>query len=110
MLERLPAKGGFLGAWENEGQLGFAMLPGEKIEKLKGAAYRKHPRLVTNAKGETLLVWTEGISFGKGGAVGWQIFDEQGQPKGPIGHADGLPGHGNVAAVALPDGSFAVIF
>jgi hypothetical protein len=101
---------GFLGAWENDGRLGFSRLPGSPSEQLGGSAPRKHPALAINKKGETLLAWAEGIGFGKGGAVGWQCFDPNGKPIGSPGHADGLPGHGNVAAVALADGSFVVIY
>jgi hypothetical protein len=101
---------GFLGAWENDGRLGFSRLPGSPSEQLGGSAPRKHPALAINKKGETLLAWAEGIGFGKGGAVGWQCFDPNGKPIGSPGHADGLSGHGNVAAVALADGSFVVIY
>lgn len=101
---------GFLGAWENDGRLGFGKLPGSGLEQLSGNAPRKHPSLATNKNGETLLAWVEGISFGKGGAIGWQCFDPSGKPTGLLGHADGLPGHGNVAALALPDGKFVLIY
>jgi hypothetical protein len=101
---------GFLGAWENDGKLGFGRLSGDPSEQLSGKTPRKHPTLASNDKGETLLAWAEGIAFGKGGAVGWQRFDAAGKPVGPTGHAEGLPGHGSIAAVALNDGTFAVIY
>jgi hypothetical protein len=101
---------GFLGAWENNGRLGFGRLLGSPSEQLGGNAPRKHPTLAMNKKGETLLAWAEGIGFGKGGSVGWQSFDADGKAIGAPGHADGLPGHGNVAAVALSDGTFVVIY
>lgn len=101
---------GFLGAWENDGRLGFSKLPGPASEQLSGKAPRKHPTLAINKNGETLLAWAEGISFGKGGAVGWQRFDSKGKPIGSLGHAEGLPDHGNIAAVALLDGTFAVTY
>jgi len=101
---------GFLGSWENDGRLGLSQLPVAGVEQLSGKTPRKHPSLATNKNGETLLAWAEGIGFGKGGAVGWQRFDATGKPIGLLGHADGLPGHGNVAAVALADGTFLVIY
>ncbi|HET6407902.1 MAG TPA: sialidase family protein [Chthoniobacteraceae bacterium] len=106
----LSTGNGFIGAWENDGQIGFARLSGANPQKLKGAAPRKHPTLTTNSKGETLLAWTEGVAFGKGGEVGWQRFDATGKPAGEVGRAEGLPGHGNVAAVALLDGTFALFY
>lgn len=36
---------------------------------------RKYPAVAGNAKGETLLAWTEGMSWKKGGAVAWQLFE-----------------------------------
>jgi hypothetical protein len=102
--------GGFLGAWENEGRLGFGRLPGAASEQLSGKVSRKHPSLAINSKGETLLAWVEGVTFGKGGSVSWQLFDASGKPAGQQVRTDGLPGNGNVAVVALADGKFAVIF
>ena len=107
----LPARGGFLGAWENAGRISFGALPPSPTEREPGSgANRKHPALALNSKGETLLAWVENISFGRGGDVGWQRYDAQGKPLGEPGHAAGLPGHGNVAAVAFADGRFAVIY
>jgi hypothetical protein len=101
---------GFLGAWEVEGRIGFGRLPGASSEQLSGKVTRKHPSLAIDSKGETLLAWVEGISFGKGGSVCWQLFDVSGKPVGEQVRNDGLPGNGNVAAVALADAKFAVIY
>ena len=108
----LPTKaGGFFGAWENQGRVFLASLPsGVPAEFGPRETNRKHPSLARNSRGEYLATWVEGISFGKGGSVGWQRFDATGKPMGDAGNAEGLPGHGNVAAVALHDGSFAVIY
>jgi hypothetical protein len=106
----IGTSGGFLGAWENDGKIGFGSLNGNSMRQLSGKAPRKHPTLAVNRKGESLLAWAEGIGFGKGGAVGWQLFDANGKPIGSEGHAENLPGHGNLAAVALADGTFAVIY
>jgi hypothetical protein len=101
---------GFIGAWENDGKIGFGQLAGNSSQQLSDKAPRKHPTLAVNNNREILLAWTEGIAFGKGGAVGWQLFDATGKPIGAQGRAEGLPGHGYVAAVGLADGSFAVIY
>ena len=106
----IDTKNGFIGAWENDGRLGFSRLPGSSPQQLSGDTPRKHPTLAINNQGETLLAWAEGVSFGKGGTVGWQRFDASGKMLGSPGHAEALPGHGNIAAVALPDGNFAVIY
>jgi len=101
----------FFGAWENQGRVFLASLPsGTPAEFGPKDINRKHPSLARNGRGEYLAAWVEGISFGKGGNVGWQRFDPTGKPMGEPGRAEDLPGNGNVAAVALKDGSFAVIY
>jgi hypothetical protein len=40
----------------------------------------KHPALATNSRGETLVVWTEGTGWQRGGDLAWQVFDPKGQP------------------------------
>ena len=107
----VPARGGFLGAWENAGRISLSPLPVQSAGSVSGSgANRKHPALAVNSHGETLLAWTENISFGRGGDVAWQRYDAQGKPLGEPGHAASLPAHGNLAAVAFADGRFAVIY
>jgi hypothetical protein len=106
----INTKRGFIAAWENDGKLGFGRLSENAIEHLSGKAPRKHPTLAINSKGEMLLAWAEGIAFGKGGAVGWQQFDAAGKPIGSVVHPDVLPAHGSLAAIALPDGTFVVMY
>ncbi len=106
----LPARAGFLGAWENAGAIRFATFPGDSIPAPGAGPNRKHPSLAVNARGETLLAWSEGTSFARGGDVAWQVFDAKSHPLGEPGHARGLPANGNPAAVALPDGRFLVIY
>jgi hypothetical protein len=104
-------------AWETEGQVWLATLssiegkvstpvapPGE-------GGKRKHPRVAVNRKGETLMVWTEGTGWSKGGAVAWQVFDARNKPiDGASGRRDGVPVWSFGAAVALPDGGFEVLY
>ena len=39
------------------------------------AGARKHPVLAVDANGQTLLAWTEGTGWQKGGSLAWQLFD-----------------------------------
>jgi len=71
---------------------------------------RKYPVVIGNSRGETLLAWTEGMSWGKGGSVAWQIFGKNGTPEGETGHADGVPSWSLIAAFARPDGGFTLIY
>jgi hypothetical protein len=71
---------------------------------------RKYPSVTGNSRGETLLAWAEGMKWGKGGSIAWQVFDKNGEPEGAIGHADGVPSWSLVAAFARPDGGFTLVY
>jgi hypothetical protein len=108
--------GGVLAAWETMGNVFYGVInpstgrmskpvaaPGE-------ASGRKYPSVAGNSRGETILAWAEGMKWAKGGSVAWQVFDQNGEPEGPIGHADGVPAWSLVAAVGRADGGFAVVY
>jgi len=107
---------GVLAAWETMGNVFYGVVnpatgrmsapvaaPGE----VKG---RKYPSVAGNARGETLVAWTEGMKWGEGGSVAWQVFDRNGEPEGETGHVDGVPSWSLVAAMANPDGGFTIIY
>lgn len=107
---------GVLAAWESEKQVYFARIaPGSttlsRPTPAPGAASeRKHPAVTANAAGETLLVWTEGTGWEKGGAMAWCVFDKDGKPTRTAGRVDrGVPVWGLPTAVARPDGTFVII-
>jgi hypothetical protein len=104
------------GAWETAGQVYFgridtrsAGIPAPIAAPGEGTT-RKHPRLAVNARGEVLLVWTEGTAWSRGGAVAWQVFDAAGRPTPDKGSRDGVPAWSFAAPVARPDGSFVVFY
>ncbi|HMX25460.1 MAG TPA: hypothetical protein PKC13_07500 [Blastocatellia bacterium] len=105
-----------LAAWETEGQVYFAALNSSKQQPLSPipatgvAGKRKHPAIAANARGETLLAWTEGTGWKKGGSFAWQLYDAQGKPLGEKGEAAGIPVWSLVAVVAEKDGSFTIIY
>jgi hypothetical protein len=110
-----PAAAGPLAAWETMGQVYFAKVNPQRSKVSNpvsppGRVRRKHPVAVSNAKGETLLVWTEGTGWNQGGKVAWQVFDQKDQPTANRGSADGVPVWSLAAAVANPDGTFDVIY
>lgn len=105
-----------LAAWETEKQVYYG-----RVDPASGklsqpapapgpANNRKHPVVAGNKLGETILVWTEGMAWNKGGAVGWQVFDKAGRPEGEKGEASGVPTWSLVAAFARPDGGFTVVY
>ncbi|MGH9800620.1 MAG: sialidase family protein [Blastocatellia bacterium] len=108
-----------LAAWENNGQVFFAALnrigtaSGSDLLKFSApdtTGKRKHPTIATNAHGETILVWTEGTGWKKGGSLAWQVFDRNGQPTAEKGTAPGVPVWGLATVVAEADGSFTAIY
>ena len=113
-LSESPA--GILAAWETMGNVWFGTvnpstgqiaapvaIPGE-------ARSRKYPSIARNSRGETLVAWAEGMSWGKGGSAAWRIFDDRGDAEGPEGRADGVPAWSLVAAIARPDGGFTLVY
>jgi hypothetical protein len=107
---------GVVGAWETSGQVYYAAFdaarPGitSPVPAPGPGGSRKHPAIARNGRGETLLVWTDGTGWQKGGALAWQVFDKSGRPTGEKGRVEGgIPVWGLAAVVARPDGGFTII-
>lgn len=105
-----------LAAWETAGQVSFTSI--SKTEFTMSAQVtapgdtgkRKHPVLARNARGETLLVWTEGTGWKKGGRLAWQLFAADNRPVGAAGETDGIPVWGLAAVSYRPDGGFTIFY
>ncbi len=103
-------------AWQTQEQVFFASIAGSALtpgaaQAAPGAAKaRKHPAIAGNARGETLLAWTEGTSWNQGGALAWQRYDPAGAPSGAIGRAEGVPAWGLPAVVPRGDAGFTIIY
>jgi hypothetical protein len=106
--------GGVLAAWETRGQVYFARIDpatGERSEPIPApgaGGERKFSVVATNRQGETILVWTEGMGWQKGGSVAWQVFDKDRKPTGLKGQAPGVPMWSLVAVFGRPDGGFTI--
>ncbi|MBI1913302.1 MAG: exo-alpha-sialidase [Planctomycetes bacterium] len=108
-------KDGILAAWETEGQVSWARIAesGKRSEPVHapGAGKgRKHPAVAGNIREETILVWTEGMGWNRGGAVAWQVFDRDGKPTAEKGRTDGVPTWSLVTVFARPEGGFTIIY
>jgi hypothetical protein len=104
-----------VGAWDTKGQVYYTRIAptGKRSAPIAapGAAHgRKHPAVAINKKGETLLAWTEGMGWNKGGSVAWQVYDRDGKPTTERGHAGGVPVWSLVAAFVRPDGKFTIVY
>ena len=102
-------------AWETEGDVyaagilaskEFEAPPADSSQPLQ----RKHPRLATNKQGMTLLVWTVGTAWMRGGSLAWQLYDATGRPTNVKGLRSGVPVWSFVAVASRPDGGFTVIY
>jgi hypothetical protein len=106
------AAGSIKGAWETGGQVYFENLTDEAAAPISAPGEskgHKHPRLASGPDGTTLMVWTEGTGWARGGSLAWQIYDESGRPVGQKGTAAGVPTWSFGAAVAKPHG-FVIIY
>ncbi|MCI0464158.1 MAG: sigma-70 family RNA polymerase sigma factor [Gemmataceae bacterium] len=107
---------GVLAAWETAGQVYFARIDPESGKRSEPVAApgagkgRKHPAVVGNDRGDTILAWTEGMGWNRGGAVAWQVFDKDGRPTAENGRSDGVPTWSLVTVVPRPDGGFTIIY
>jgi len=108
--------GEVLAAWETAGQVYYdevdprASRISSPIPAPGEASDRKHPAIARNSQGETILAWTEGTAWEKGGGLAWQLFNRAGQPVGKEGRAAGVPVWGLVAAFADREGGFTVVY
>jgi hypothetical protein len=111
-----PAPGGVLAAWETEKQTYFARIPSgtntvsQPVAAPGAPVNRKYPVAIANKRGETLFAWTEGMAWKRGGAVQWQVYDQDGRAESAPGAADGVPAFSLIAAFAKPDGGFVVVY
>ena len=108
-------KDGALAAWETGSEVYFAHVNRKTMSVSKplsppAGAKRKHPVAVRNARGETLLAWTEGSGWAKGGSLAWQVFDQNDEPASEKGSATGVPVWSLVTAYSKPDGNFVVVY
>ncbi|HEV3344550.1 MAG TPA: sialidase family protein [Pirellulales bacterium] len=102
--------------WETDGQVFFSKI--DKTQRLLSQPTaapgspggRKHPALAVNGRGQTILVWTEGTGWQRGGALAWQVFDEKAKATKARGRTDGVPVWSFAAVYTEPDGSFVILY
>lgn len=105
-----------LAAWETDGQVYFSPVsengkPGAMIAAPDTGPNRKHPYLSVNSDGQTLMVWTEGTGWNRGGQLRWQVFDAKNRPiAGENGQGKGISVWSFAAAFARSDGGFTIIY
>jgi hypothetical protein len=108
---------GVIAAWETQGQIYFTHIdpttgkPSRIVTAPGAGGERKHPALAAGADGGTLLVWTEGTGWQRGGSLAWQAFSAAGKPTGMPGRVKGaIPVWSLATVAARPDGGFTLIY
>jgi hypothetical protein len=69
----------------------------------------KHPRIAISSNGDTLMAWTEGTGWARGGSLAWQLYDVTGKFIGNRGTAAGVPTW-SFGAVVAKAGAFIIIY
>jgi hypothetical protein len=103
--------GRVVSAWETDGQMYLSWSKSGSSEFTPPQAapgdprQRKHPALAINSQGQTLLAWTEGTAWQRGGDLVWQIYDQHGKATTQHGRIEGgIPVWGLPTAAAIgPD-------
>jgi hypothetical protein len=110
------SRAGALAAWETKRQVYWARIDpatdkcSSPIAAPGATGNRKNPAVASNARGQTILVWTEGTGWEQGGRLAWQVFDKSGKPTSERGTAPGVPVWSLVAVFARPDDGFTIMY
>lgn len=105
-----------LAAWEKAGEVYFDRIsprtfsPSTALAAPGSPVDWKHPAVAENARGQALLVWTEGTAWMKGGSVAWQLFDPDGRPMSQKGRAPGVPVWGMPSVFTNAQGNFTIVY
>ena len=100
-------------AWEHDGQVAFRIGEAATSEPTPlrandASARRKHPRVAARGDGTVLMVWATGTGWNKGGAIGWQLFQD-GKAASDVEAREGLPVWSFPAVAAVGD-HFVVLY
>ena len=99
-------------AWETSGQVFFENVAGGNAAPVAAPGEHKgnkHPRIAIGTGGDTLMAWTEGTSFTRGGSLAWQLYDSNGRAAGEKCTMAGVPAFSFGAVVTKPAG-FVILY
>jgi len=103
-------------AWETAGEVAWAT-----VDRLTSAVSapvrprmpgdgRKHPVVARSEDGRVLFVWTEGMSWNRGGTLHWQEYDHERQPTQVGGSVGDVPVWSRPAAIVDREGRFTILY
>lgn len=90
-------------AWEAEGNVFTSLLDDTSAALAVSEDKGRHPALAVNGRGETLVTWSVGTGWQKGGQLAWVVLDSAGKATGQRGIKPGVPVWGLSAAYAVGD-------
>jgi hypothetical protein len=105
-----PGAGGIQFVWETGGQIFGQGTAASTPTLLVTGPGARHPSMASNARGDSLMVWTEGTGWNRGGALGWRVFDAQGKPTSTGGTRPDMPVWSFAAVASRADGTFVVAY
>jgi hypothetical protein len=94
---------GVCAAWDNDGDI---IINDRLFPKSKNGA-QKHPALAFNKDGDSVVVWTEGTGWNRGGTLAWSASSKKGNIDSGS-RADAIPVWGLPAVIAEPNGDFTI--
>lgn len=97
------------GAWEAEGRIETALFGSGTTPGPLPLGTGRHPALAVNRGGETLVSWSEGTGWQRGGQLRWSLLDASGRPGEATGSAPGMPVWGSSAVIVEGD-NFVVLY
>lgn len=113
------AKEGVLIAWETRKQVywaraskstGEAWSRSDPVSAPGGSGDRRFPVIARDRNGFVLLAWTEGMRWGRGGVLAWQVFDPDGKViEDAAGRGTAVSAWSLVAAFPRPKGGFVIL-
>ena len=105
----IAAKSGTRAAWETNATIYTAMLDQKTGPVAVSKGQARHPAMAFNARGETLVVWSVGTGWQRGGELAWVILDANGKPTEKRGSSPGVLVWGHTAAYANAVGDFIIL-
>ena len=105
---------GVAAAWETEGHVFTSTINPQDLsitspQQAPGSS-QKHPTIAVAPSGQTLVAWTEGTGWQRGGALVWEVMDKEGTPVAKGRKPDAIPVWGLPSAYAKPDGTFVIVY
>lgn len=106
---------GIFAAWDTAGKVYFTRIQMSKLaidtpKTVPGQGDScKHPAIAVNKNGDTIVVWTEGTGWNRGGTLAWQVYDKNGTPTSEAGRRqNGISVWGLPAVVVEADNRFTI--